>query len=263
MAKRFTDTDKWKKSFFSDLPTEAKLTWIYLLDNCDHTGIWSINLKLLSFQVGFSVTKEKLINWFSSKIHFLEYDKLFIKSFIDFQYGVLSENNNAHKQVIKLLEKIGPIEDLISPSSGAQDKDKDKDMDQDKDLDKDQDQDKEKPQNFKNEIENLYRDHYPRKEGKQVGVKKLSAEIKTADELANLKKAILNYRLLLQEKQTDAKFIKMFSSFATSWKEYLDEDTGKTENFALGRAVRPNSAEKVFDHAKDQLRRIAEGKLCK
>lgn len=133
MAKRFTDTDKWKKSFFSDLPTEAKLTWIYLLDNCDHTGVWSVNLKLLKFQIGFKVTIEKLNNWFSSKIHFLSPDKIFIKSFIDFQYGVLNENNNAHKQVIKLLEKIGPPELLISPSLGAQDKDKDKDQDKDQD----------------------------------------------------------------------------------------------------------------------------------
>lgn len=140
MAKRFTDTDKWKKSFFTDLDMKGKLVWFYLLDNCDNTGVWSINYKLMSFQIGFSVDAEKIYKWFGDKIKLISDDKIFIESFIGFQYGELNQNNNAHKPVIKLLKKLEENEPLISPSLGAQDKDKDKA--QAKDMDKDKDKDK-------------------------------------------------------------------------------------------------------------------------
>lgn len=142
MAKRFSDSDKWKKTFFSDLSTEAKLVWIYLLDNCDNTGVWSANFKLLSFQVGFDVAEKDVKSWFSSKIVFIENDKILIKPFIEFQYGALNHNNNAHKPVLKMLEKLAPFiylddfKDLNRASLGAQDKDKDKDKDKDQDKDR-------------------------------------------------------------------------------------------------------------------------------
>ena len=39
MAKRFTDTDKWKKGFIRNLPTKYKLLWLYILDDCNHAGV--------------------------------------------------------------------------------------------------------------------------------------------------------------------------------------------------------------------------------
>ena len=35
MAKRFTDTDKWKKGFIKRLPAKYKLLWLYILDDCN------------------------------------------------------------------------------------------------------------------------------------------------------------------------------------------------------------------------------------
>ena len=130
MAKRFTDTDKWKREWFCDLDHKAKLVWIYLLDQCDHRGVWYSNFKLLSMQVGFKVTPEDFWRWFNGKIKFFDGDKYFIESFIKFQYGTLNPQNNAHKAIIELLKTIenqAPAQPLISPSEGAQDKDKDKD----------------------------------------------------------------------------------------------------------------------------------------
>lgn len=132
MAKRFTDTDKWKRAWFCKLDPKAKLVWFYLLDQCDHRGVWFENFELLSLQVGFSVKRAQFDLWFGEKIKFFDGDKYFLKSFVDFQYGDLKPTNNAHKAIIYLissLENLAPHEDLNSSSGGAQDKDKDKDKD--------------------------------------------------------------------------------------------------------------------------------------
>jgi len=43
MAKRFTDTDKWKKTFIRTMKAPYKLLWLYILDECDHAGIWQVD----------------------------------------------------------------------------------------------------------------------------------------------------------------------------------------------------------------------------
>lgn len=134
LAKRFTDTEKWKRTWFEGLPTLAKLVWFYVLDNCDHAGVWPMNFKLLSYQLGEPVTRSEFENWFGDKAKLFEGDKYFIPSFVEFQYGKLNPANNAHLSVIKILEKVNVKEVLMSPSRGA--------LDQDQEMDKDQDQDK-------------------------------------------------------------------------------------------------------------------------
>ena len=68
---------------------------------------------------------------------------IFIEDFALFQCKVssfdkLNPNNNAHKGVLKLLEKYNvykaPNEGLISPLNGAQEKEKDKDKEKSKNL---------------------------------------------------------------------------------------------------------------------------------
>ena len=148
MAKRFTDNQKWSKSWFMDLEIEDKLLWIYMTDSCNHAGIWEVNWKLTSFMVGFQVAK--LPDSFEKQVYKINEKKYFIKDFIDFQYGKLVENNNAHKSVIAILNKYninsGASQPLVSPSQGVKDKDKDKDKVKVKDKDKD------KVKNFKKPI---------------------------------------------------------------------------------------------------------------
>jgi hypothetical protein len=139
MAKRFTDSDKWKRPFFNKLTNEAKLAWFYLLDNCDSSGVWHCDFGLMSYQLKFEVLNEDLIRWFGNKVFFMDDDKIFIESFVDFQYGELNPANNAHKPVIKVVEKISSIKVLRSPLLGAQDKDTDKDLDKDKERKSDDD----------------------------------------------------------------------------------------------------------------------------
>ena len=49
MAKRFTDSTKWDDPFFADLSNDYKLLWIYILDKCDHAGIYKVNKKMAEF----------------------------------------------------------------------------------------------------------------------------------------------------------------------------------------------------------------------
>ena len=106
MAKRMTDTDKWKKRFVRDLTPQHKLLWFYILDDCNHAGIWEVDLEVASIRVGFELSHDNLPSSFGEKvISFDDGDKWFIPDFIDFQYGELNPNSNVHKSVIQLLER--------------------------------------------------------------------------------------------------------------------------------------------------------------
>lgn len=132
MAKRMTDTDKWKKRFVRELSPQHKLLWFYILDDCNHAGIWDVDLEVASIRVGFDLSHDNLPSSFGEKvISFDNGDKWFIPEFIDFQYGELNPNSNVHKSVIALLDKYnlqGYVKGLQGVQSTLKDKDKDKDI---------------------------------------------------------------------------------------------------------------------------------------
>lgn len=138
MAKRFTDTDKWKKPFIRGLQGAYKLLWFYICDDCDHAGIWQVDMEVARLRIGEEITAAGAIKNFGEKI--VEIDggtKWFIPSFIEFQYPTgLNPENKAHGGTIKILKKYNLIDDqfkpLTSPLQGAKDKDKVKDMEMDK-----------------------------------------------------------------------------------------------------------------------------------
>jgi hypothetical protein len=136
MAKRYTDSEKWKRSGFQNLSNKMKLVWVFLLDNCDHAGIWEENYRLLSYHIGEQVTKDEILTCWGHKIDQLPNNKLLLKSFIPFQYGVknydeLNPNVPAVFSVLKLLFKENLIKALPNPSKRVKDKDKDKDKNKD------------------------------------------------------------------------------------------------------------------------------------
>jgi hypothetical protein len=103
MAKRFTDTDKWKDPWFESLSHAGKLMYYYYLDNCDHAGVWKGSFKQVQFFTGTKYDKAKFLNEFEGKVIELSSGNFFMPNFIKFQYGELFECNNAHKGVIKSL----------------------------------------------------------------------------------------------------------------------------------------------------------------
>jgi hypothetical protein len=152
MAKRFTDTDKWKKKFIRSLEGPYKLLWLYILDECDHAGVWIVDFDVARLRLGDNTLDETLAEQiFSEKILKIDSgDKWLILDFIEFQYGVLNEENRAHTAVIKTLKHYGFWDDdkneikknkpLVSPLQGPcigpMDKEKEKEKEKDKDKEK-------------------------------------------------------------------------------------------------------------------------------
>jgi len=143
MAKRFTDTNKYKKPFIRGLQGAYKLLWDYLYHDCDHAGIWIVDFDIAQLYLGkdMPVNKIDALKYFNAdEKRIVEIDggkKWFIPSFIEFQYGELNEQNRAHNSVILVLKKYNLYKKnkpLISPLQGAMDKDKDKDMDMVKEI---------------------------------------------------------------------------------------------------------------------------------
>ena len=158
MSKRFTDTDKWRKGFIRSLEAPYKILYLYILDECDHAGIWHVELDVACVRIGFDIQSKEALEVLGNRIYpFDDGEKWFIPDFIPFQYGDLNESNRVHLSVIRQLTKYG-LKDLISPFQGAKDKDKGKDKAKGK----------KKPIPYTVEFESIWAVYPPRK-GKKTG----------------------------------------------------------------------------------------------
>ena len=165
MAKRFIDTEIFRKQFVRGLPAPYKLLWIYVFTNCDNAGIWYVDKLYAKSDIGedtkFDIdTAIRLFN--EDEIRIISFDrgkKWFILPFIEFQYGVkLNYENKAHRSVIeklKILEDEGLIEfqegviKLLSRCfEGPMDKDKDKDIDKEKEKNKEKEKKKKEKKEY-------------------------------------------------------------------------------------------------------------------
>ena len=109
MAKRFTDSRKWFDGWFLSLDLKGKLTWVYMLDACNHAGVYKLNPKLEELCLGHSLSPSEIRERFDGRVK--QYgDKLFLPGFISFQYGKLNlvsgKNSNIHKSVALELETL-------------------------------------------------------------------------------------------------------------------------------------------------------------
>lgn len=147
MAKRLTDSGKWNKPYLRTMKASYKLLWLFILDECDHAGVWQVDIEVAQIKIGEKLNIEAALESFKGKIvPFCDGEKWLIIDFIDFQYGKLNPQNRVHESVINLLSKYDLLDDenniikpLANPLQRVKDKDKDKDMDKDMDKDKDKD----------------------------------------------------------------------------------------------------------------------------
>ena len=153
MPKRYTDTDKWKKIWFRKLKNDHKVFWMYVLDQCDHAGIWEVDFELASYFCN-GIKESEIRDTFVKQYH--EFDdgkRWFIKDFIEFQYRGLDESNRVHNSVITILKRHGLYKVLISFLHEAKDKDIYKEQLKDKEKDKEKGKNSKKNQLKKIESE--------------------------------------------------------------------------------------------------------------
>lgn len=133
MAKRFIDSDLFKKRFVRGLKGAYKLLWVYLFCECDNAGILEVDIEAAELYCGHKYNLSDVKKVFEGKIFFFNNDaKAFIPDFIVFQYSnELNEKNPAHRSVIEKLSKYkllkvleewsqeGEVKPLPTPLQGA------------------------------------------------------------------------------------------------------------------------------------------------
>lgn len=139
MAKRFRDTEIWKKSFYKKLTPPYKLFWSFITDDCSHSGIWDVeDSDIINLRIGEKINLDSAIFAFNEdekRVHVFDGGKKwFIIPFVTFQYGDLNPNNRLHESVRRELES----KDLLTlipvrgPLNSPKDKEQDKELDKDK-----------------------------------------------------------------------------------------------------------------------------------
>lgn len=96
---------------------------------------------------------------------------------------------------------------------------------------------------MKFDLERLYQ-LYPRKIGKTVGMKKAVRDVKSEQDYADLEAAIRRFTAHLRASGTEPQYIPYFQTFMTSWRDWLDPETGQVK---LSQAPQPPILKNVYD----------------
>lgn len=211
MAKRFTDTGKFKDPWYRKLSPIHKCIWEFVLSECDHAGFLEIDLESMSFHIGSEITQKDL-EFFGDRFNFVKDDLIFIPKFIKYQYGELNPENKVHKSVLKVLEKHN-IKPLGSPLLGAKDKDKDKIKDK--------------------EINNSFNEFYlayPRKESKGKAETAYQNALKDGATQEMLLDGVKRYCKHIKKEFIDRQFIKQPATWLNQkcWEDRYTVDIPKS-----------------------------------
>ena len=207
MSKRFTDSKKWDDPWFIDLSNEHKLLWIFILDKCDHAGIYKHSERLTRFMFG-DVKFGDFIKVCNGRLVSLKPYTYYVPKFNEFQYGELNPDNRVHKSVIDILEKEGAYKGLISSMEGCKDKDKDKEKVKDKEKD-----------NIKKFDFESFWNKYPVKVGKKMAEKHFDSSVKTQQDFDDLNRALANY---MKSKRVSNGFVQNGSTFMNNWRDWVN-----------------------------------------
>lgn len=233
MAKRFTDTGKWKRPWFRALSMQAKVLWQYICDDCDHAGIWIADFDLVTFQVGFRVDEAILKRLLGTKIVRLNGEKFFIPSFFEFQYAETKDGFKAKQSALKILKSFGLTEpdsdclrDLTNSYLTVPDESVDCHI-----ISKSISKIKSNTGSAEGaatpaDYEAAYQ-KYPKKVGKSDGLAKLKKLCPLKNQLDEFEMAMEAYVAKCKANET---FFKQFDSFVNSpWRDCLDPTYGHTE----------------------------------
>lgn len=124
MAKRFIETGFFKSPFVRRLKAPLKTLYLFIICDCEGSGIWAKDLEIASFYIGYKVTEDDFLLFVDAKKAVdLGNGKFFFPDFIEHQYpSGLQHENRAHKNFIEDLLKFNLLDDnlrpLIDPSKG-------------------------------------------------------------------------------------------------------------------------------------------------
>lgn len=102
--KRFTETDKWRDSWFRKLKPMSKLAFLFIVDNCDSAGVWDPDYDLANFHVGEPVNWPEVLADLGERVETLKNGKWHLVRFVDFQYGQLVQECRPHAKILSLLQ---------------------------------------------------------------------------------------------------------------------------------------------------------------
>ena len=234
MAKRFTDTDKWKNPWFRELPNTYRWLWLYILDNCDNAGIWRIDFSLASYCIGSKIDVQEAEEIFEGKYFLIDHDKWFIPSFVTFQYGSLKDDSRPHQSVVKILLKYGIDPKSIHTLSIEYPKSIHTLKDKYKDKDKDKDQDKNKEKESEKFLEAFAL--YPIRTKGPNAVQRFNEQIRSEQDFVDLLQSIKHYCAHLAKPENSWKAPKQ--SFATYlgtkasgffWRDWISPEAGESK----------------------------------
>jgi hypothetical protein len=105
--KRFTETDKWRDTWFRKLKPFSKLAFLYIVDNCDSAGVWDPDYDLADFTIGERVSWVDVLADFGERVTTLPNGKWHLTRFVEFQYGELVPECRPHAKILALLKAHG------------------------------------------------------------------------------------------------------------------------------------------------------------
>lgn len=122
MSKRFSETEKWKDQWFAELKPTEKLVFLYIVDNCDNAGFFELNSRINSYLIG--ITEKEYLGAIEGLNRGLLRSKngqyYWVKNFLLHQKNLpLNSLNNAHRQIIKIIQNFAPKFDFDFEILGA------------------------------------------------------------------------------------------------------------------------------------------------
>lgn len=239
MAKRFVDNEIWKKEWFQDLSLKHKILIKYIFENCDIAGVMEMNYRLASFLIGEKITKTDIeeINNAKEQFYFIDNNKIYIRNYIEFQYGTLSENCKPHKPVIEKLKKYGIYERFSKGFTKGIDTLEEQEQEQEEEQEEEQgkEQGKKKEKEISNSDMNCYGSYMnvvlTTKQYNQLLVKMQSKELldKFIEELGgNIEQGTYKNDKPYNDKYPNAHYERL-SRYFSYWQKHKD-DNGKSAN---------------------------------
>jgi hypothetical protein len=206
-------TEKWSDPWFRKLPPIHKVLWLFLCDNCDHAGIWKVDMDALEYYIGSKFHQTEVlqqINHGKERIKAISDNEWFITTFVLFQQKVdslelLNPNNKCHLSIIRILSKKG----LLSPYQAPT-----KPLVRGLGIGIGIGIGKGNNKRF-TEIWN----RYPNKDGRKQAERFFLNTVKTDQDWEDINKALDNY---LKSEKVSKGFIKNGSTWFNNWKDWVE-----------------------------------------